>query len=55
MTKTWEQLSDQEQIYLYWEYCCGPCYNPEKQDVEPIPFEQFDETMKGFVFYENHT
>ena len=48
--RKWEDLNDQEQIYLYWEYCCGPCYIPEKKDSEPISFSEFNEMMQGFTF-----
>lgn len=43
-TFTWEDLSDQEQIYLYWDYCAAV---PED---EQISFSEYDEMMRGFTF-----
>lgn len=40
----WEDLNDQEQIYMYWEYCAA---TPEN---EQISFSEFDEMMQGFTF-----
>jgi len=40
----WEQLDNQSQIYLYWEYCAA---TPE---TEQISFSEFDEMMKGLTF-----
>lgn len=40
---TWEDLSDQEQVYLWWDYNAE---NPEN----PVSFSTFDEMMKGFIF-----
>ena len=40
----WEELDNQSQIYLYWEYCAAA---PEN---EQISFSEFDEMMQGFTF-----
>ena len=40
---TWEDLNDQEQVYLWWDYNAS---NPE----EPVSFSVFDEMMQGFTF-----
>lgn len=39
----WEDLSDQEQIYLWWGYNAA---NPENE----ISFSEYDEMMQGFIF-----
>lgn len=39
----WEQLDNQTQIYLYWDYCAA---TPE---TEQISFSEFDEMMQGFT------
>lgn len=49
----WDNLSDKEKHKLYQEYCCGPCYIPEKHS-DPISFDEFDEMMQSFVIYEAH-
>lgn len=41
--REWNQLTDQEQIYLYWEYCAS-------NDDKKISFFEFDEMMQGFTF-----
>ena len=38
----WENLNDQAQIYLYWEYCAA---NPENE----ISFSEFNEMMEGLT------
>lgn len=38
----WEDLSDQEQVYLWWEYNAA--------NDEDISFEEFNELMAGFIF-----
>lgn len=40
----WEQLDNQSQIYLYWEYCATI---PE---TEQISFSEYAEMMAGFIF-----
>ena len=40
---TWEDLSDQEQIYMWWEYNAA---NPD----EEISFSEYAEMMAGFPF-----
>jgi len=40
----WEQLDNQSQIYLYWDYCAA---TPE---TEQISFSEFDEMMQGIYF-----
>lgn len=40
---TWEDLSDQEQIYLWWDYNAA---NPENE----ISFSEYDKMMQGFIF-----
>lgn len=42
--QTWEDLTDQEQIYLYWDYCAA---TPE---TEQISFSEYNEMMTGFIF-----
>ena len=42
----WEKLSDEAQIYKYWEYCA----NIPDYDEAPISFSEFSEMMTGFVF-----
>lgn len=42
----WEKLSNQAQVYFYWEYCA----NIPDADEEPISFSEFDEMMTGFFF-----
>lgn len=39
----WENLTDEEQVRLYCEYCA--------YDKKPISFQEFDEMMRGFVVY----
>ena len=39
----WEDLPDQEQIYLWWDYNFA---NPD----DPVSFQTFDEMMQGFTF-----
>ena len=43
----WHNLSDQEQIYLYWEY------NASLPENEQISFSEFDEIMQEYdnVFF----
>ena len=40
----WQELTNQEQIYFYWDYCATL---PEN---EQISFLEFDEMMQGFTF-----
>ncbi len=40
----WEELDNQSQVYLYWDYCAT---TPEN---EQISFSEFDEMMQGFTF-----
>lgn len=40
----WEDLDDQTQINLYWDYCAA---TPK---TEQISFSEFDEMMQGFTF-----
>ena len=40
----WEDLENDSQVYLYWDYCASL---PEN---ESISFQEFNEMMKGFVF-----
>ena len=40
----WEQLDNQSQIYLYWDYCAA---TPE---TEQISFSEFNEMMQGVYF-----
>ena len=40
----WEELDNQTQIYLYWDYCLA---TPE---TDQISFSEFDEMMQGFTF-----
>ena len=40
----WDQLDNQSQIYLYWDYCAA---TPE---TEQISFSEFDEMMRGIYF-----
>ena len=42
-TRAWEDLTDQEQVYMWWEYNAA---NPNDE----ISFSEFDEMMAGFVF-----
>lgn len=42
--RNWNELTNQEQIYLYWEYCAA---TPE---TEQISFSEYDEMMQGFIF-----
>ena len=44
--REWNELTNQEQIYLYWDYCA----NIPDCDEEPISFSEFDEMMQGFTF-----
>lgn len=39
----WEDLSDQEQVYLWWDYNAA---NPENE----ISFSEYDKMMQGFIF-----
>lgn len=41
--QTWEDLTDQEQVYMWWDYNTA---NPENE----ISFSEFDEMMAGFIF-----
>lgn len=45
--RKWEDLSKEEQVYLYWQYSSD--LNLRKDD-EPISFSEFSEMMKGFTF-----
>lgn len=38
----WNEMTDQEQVYLWWEFQAG-----QSEDEEPITFEDFDEMMRG--------
>ena len=38
----WENLTNQEQVYLYWQYL-------DECDDDPISFSEFDELMKGIT------
>lgn len=38
----WENLTDQEQVYLYWEYCAA-------NEEDTISFSEFNEMMEGFT------
>lgn len=40
--REWNQLTDEEQIYLYWEYCAA-------NDDDEILFSDFDEMMQGLL------
>ena len=40
----WEELDNQSQIYLYWDYCA------ETPETEQISFSEFDEMMQGIYF-----
>jgi hypothetical protein len=37
----WEDLTDQAQIYMYWEYCAS------LPETDQITFQEFDEMMTG--------
>lgn len=41
--QTWEDLTDQEQVYMWWDYNAA---NPENE----ISFSEFNEMMVGFIF-----
>ena len=41
--RTWEDLTDQEQVYMWWDYNFA---NPD----DPVSFPTFDEMMQGFTF-----
>ena len=41
--RTWEDLTDQEQVYMWWDYNFA---NPD----DPISFPTFNEMMQGFTF-----
>ena len=43
ITRAWEDLTDQEQVYMWWEYNAA---NPNDE----ISFSEFDEMMQEFVF-----
>ena len=43
VARTWEDLTDQEQVYMWWDYNAA---NPD----EPVSFLTFDEMMTGFTF-----
>lgn len=40
--REWNELTGQEQIYMYWGYI-------ESTD-ESISFSEYDEMMQGFIF-----
>ena len=40
----WEEMDNQTQIFLYWDYCAAI---PE---TDQISFEEFNEMMQGFTF-----
>lgn len=42
--RQWEELDNQTQIYLYWDYCAA---TPENEQVS---FLEFDRMMQGFTF-----
>ena len=41
--QTWEDLTDQEQVYMWWDYNAA---NPD----DPVSFPIFNEMMQGFTF-----
>lgn len=41
----WEKLSNEAQIYFYWEYCANI-----PDEGKEISFSDFDEMMTGFFF-----
>ena len=41
--RTWEDLTDQEQVCMWWDYNFA---NPD----DPVSFPTFDEMMQGFTF-----
>jgi hypothetical protein len=41
--RMWEDLTDQEQVYMWWDYNAA---NPENE----ISFSEFNEMMTGFIF-----
>ena len=41
--REWNELTNEEQVYLWWEYNAA---NPE----EEISFSEFDEMMQGIYF-----
>lgn len=41
--RTWEDLTDQEQICMWWDYNFA---NPD----DPVSFPIFNEMMQGFIF-----
>lgn len=40
----WEQLDNQSQIYIHWEYCAS------LPETDQISFSGFDEIMQGLTF-----
>ena len=40
--REWNELTDQEQVYMWWEY--------NANSEEEISFSEFDEMMQGFTF-----
>ena len=42
--REWNELSNQDQVYLWWEY------NADVPENEEISFQEFDEMMQGFTF-----
>ena len=45
--RKWEDLSNEEQIYLYWQYSSD---SDLRNDDKPISFSEFSEMMQGFTF-----
>ena len=41
--RTWEDLTDQEQVYMWWDYSAA---NPDNE----ISFSEYNEMMTGFIF-----
>ena len=47
--REWENLSEEEQVYLYWEYCSNKDDMFLKSSDEPISFSEFSKMMQGFT------